>query len=123
MSDTESNLDINSLRTMDAYTLTKESILKKRDAMMKKNTEFCQHLKVVGDAAKDEMGVEFDIIEIYSIMNLLETRLIDSEPKNASTLMYMIHDCAVAAGTGDSHEIEVIVKYYQDYFEEKVKVC
>jgi len=108
---------------MDAYTLTKESITQKRDAMMKKNPKFCQSLKVVGDAAKEKMGIEFDIVDIYSIMNLLETRLTDTEPHNALTLVKMIHDCAVSAGTGDSHEIEVIVNYYQNCFEKKVKVC
>ena len=107
---------------MDAYTLTKESISQKRDAMMKKNPKFCQSLKVVGDVAKEKMGVEFDIIEIYSIMNLLETRLIDTDPHNALTLVKMVHDCAVSAGTGDSYEIEVNMKYYKDCFEKKVKV-
>lgn len=106
-----------------AYTLTKKSILKKRDDMVKKNPDFCQRLKVVGDEAKEEMGIEFDIIEIYAIMSLLENRLIDVEPYNARTLMYMLHDCAVSAGTGDSHDIEVNVKYYKDCFEKKVKVC
>jgi hypothetical protein len=108
---------------MSAYTLTKESLTQKRDAMMKKNPDFCQLLKVVGDEAKEEMGIEFDIIEIYTIMSLLETRLIDTEPHNARTLMYMIHACAVSAGTGDSHDIEVNVQYYKDCFEKKVNVC
>ncbi len=107
---------------MSAYTLTKESITQKRDEMMKKNPKFCQSLQRVGNEAKEEMGVEFDILEIYTIMNMLETRLIDSEPKNVATLMYMIHDCAVASGTGDSHQIEVVVKYYQDCFEKKIEV-
>ena len=106
-----------------AYTLTKESILKKRDSMMKKNPDFCRLLQVVGDEAKAEMGVEFDILEIYSIMSLLELRLIEVEPHNARTLMQMIHDCAVSAGTGESRDIEVNVHYYKEFFEKRVKVC
>ena len=109
--------------TMDAYTLTKESIEAKSNELMKKNPKFCQRLKAVGDEAKHEMRVEFDILEIYSIMSLLETRLIDIEPHNARTLMHILHDCAVSAGTGDSHEIEVNVNYYKDCFEKRVKVC
>lgn len=112
-----------STSTSSAYTLTKESILKKRDAMMKKNPDFCKSLQVVGNEAKAKMGIEFDIIEIYSIMSLLETRLIDVEPHNARTLMHMIHDCAVSAGTGDSHDIEVNVQYYKDFFEKRVTLC
>lgn len=105
-----------------AYTLTSESILKKRADMMKKNPKFCQCLKVVGDDAKAKMKVEFDILDIYSIMSLLETRLIDTEPHTARSLMNMIHDCALSAGTGDSQTIEVNVKYYKDFFEKRVKV-
>lgn len=106
-----------------AYTLTKESILKKREEMMEKNPKFCQSLQRVGNEAKEEMDIEFDMIEIYAIMTLLETRLIDVDPENARVLMSILHNCAVSAGTGDSHEIEVNVHYYMDCFADRVQVC
>ena len=106
-----------------AYTLTKESILKKRDEMVKKNPKFFESLQRVGNEAKEEMEIEFDMIEIYVIMTLLETRLINVEDHNARVFMHLLHDCAVSAGTGDSHEIEVNVWYYMDCFQKRVRVC
>ena len=41
-----------------AYTLTKESILQKRNEMMEKNPKFCQSLQRVGNEAKEEMDIE-----------------------------------------------------------------
>jgi hypothetical protein len=109
--------------SIDAYTLTKESILKKREKMMKEDPELCERLQRVGNEAKEEMEIEFDMIEIYVIMTLLETRLIDVEDHNARVFMHLLHDCTVSASTGDSHDIEVNVRYYMDCFEKRVRVC
>jgi hypothetical protein len=91
--------------------------------MMKKDPEFCQRLIVVGNEAKEEMGVEFDMLELYAIMTLLETRLIGVEDHNARVLMSLLHNCTVSAGTGDSQDIEVNVNYYLDCFHDRVNVC
>jgi hypothetical protein len=105
-----------------SYTFTKQSISEELSVLMERRPILCQQIKDVGDEAKKEMGVEFDILEIYSIMHLLENHLHD-EPYLSRTLMIMIRSCELYASNGDSTEMASIIKYYQECFEKKVKVC
>lgn len=107
-----------------SYIFTKKSISEELSDLIERHPRLCTQIKDVGDDAKEEMKGDFDILEIYSIMHLLENRLvIDDEPYLARTLVNMIRSCELSASTGDSTEMACMIKYYQECFEKKVKVC
>ena len=106
------------------YMFTKQIISDERSELIERRPTLCQQIKEVGDEAKEEIGVDFDILDIYAIMHLLETRfIVHDEPYLARTMMNMIRSCELSASTGDSIEMACMIKYYQDCFEKKVKVC
>jgi len=106
-----------------SYIFTKQIISEERSELIERRPTLCRQIKEVGDEAKEEMGVEFDILDIYSIMHLLESRLVsEDEPYLARTLVNMIRSCELSASTGDSTEMACMVKYYYECFEKKVKV-
>jgi len=105
------------------YTLTKQIISEELSELIERRPTLCQQIKDVGDEAKEDIGFEFDILEIYSIMHLLESRLVNDEPYLSRTLVDMIRSCELSASTGDSTEMACLIKYYYECFNKKVKVC
>jgi len=120
------------------YHLTKESILSEIRRIMENKT-FYESLVSVGKETKEyyksliedsektreekEIAiVKFNILETYSIMSLLEYNLINYEPYNSATLYEMLNQFRFAVLVGDVRDIAGIILYYNDCFEQKVKV-
>lgn len=106
-----------------SYSFTKKSISDERSDLIERRPTLCRQIKEVGDEAKEEMRLDFDILDIYSIMHLLESRLVVNDPYLARTLVEMIRSCELSASTDDSIEMACMIKYYKHCFEKKVKVC
>jgi hypothetical protein len=119
------------------YYLTMESISVKSDKIMK-DTRFYRRLMEVAEDAKEyyehlieyskktkeekEIAIaEFDILEFYSIMSLLENNLIDYDHRTANIIMHLLYAFEGAVYSLDSHEIAVII-YNYEHLVKKVKV-